>query len=162
MSGRAAFPVPRADDEFRWCDVNMLRVYVVVLLAGWFVWFALDKSPSAPFDPRSGGGPPAATAQPFGLPLPERPTPNPAMLPPREGDTLADFQYAADRVKDGEFRQAFVVLWRRQYLWVAAIVTALVVIVVAPAFRSVAHRRWRGHRPGDRPSGRAGRVRGPD
>lgn len=84
------------------------------------------------------------------------------MMPPREGDTLADFQYAADRVKDGEFRQAFAVLWRRQYLWVAAIITALVMIVLAPAFRAVARGRWRGQRAGARPSGRARRVRGPD
>jgi hypothetical protein len=136
--------------------MNLLRVYVVVLMAGWLVWLALDKPPSAQYGP-AGGMVPPSSVQPFPLPPHERRTRYPAMQPPPEGDTLADFQYAADRVKRGELREGFVVLWRRQYLWVAAIVTALVTIVLAPAFRAVAQRRWRGHRTGGRPSKGEGR-----
>ena len=60
---------------------------------------------------------------------------------------LADFQYATDMAKRGELRQGFVVLWRRQHLLVAAVITALAVLVLAPAVRAVMSRRPRAAGP---------------
>lgn len=127
--------------------MTLLRVYVVVLMAGWLAWLVVDKSPPSPGTPGTYAGPP------FALPPAGRPTHDPTPLPPREGTMLADFQYAVDMVKRGELRQGFVVLWRRQYLWVSAIVTGLVVFVLAPAVRQAIPRRRPAYGGGDRAAG---------
>lgn len=131
--------------------MNLLRVYVVVLIAGWLLWLALDKSPPPPLGQSPGvTAPPGPVGHPFALPPPERPTRNPTNLLPHEGTMLADFQYAVDTAKRGEFRRGFIVLWRRQYFWVAAIVTALVIFVLVPALRAVMPGKWRGRWTGGR------------
>lgn len=106
--------------------MDLLRVYVVVLMSGWFTWLALDKPPVAPSNP----APPVSS--PYALPLPERPAPNPLPLPAPAGNWVADFQYATDMVKRGEPRRGFVVLWHRQYWLVSAIVTLLLVAIFPP------------------------------
>jgi hypothetical protein len=113
--------------------MGILRVYVVVLLVGWFTWFLLEKPTDA-----AGVGPVAAPQYgPYALPLPERPTMSRIPPPPPEGDTIADFQYAVDMTKQGEFQRAFVTLWRRQYWLSAAVLTALFMTLAPPVSRAI-------------------------
>lgn len=66
----------------------MLRGALVAFVAGWVLWFWLDKSPAAL----------------GGLPYPE------------EGDFLHNFQVTIDLVKQGRIQAAFVYIWKAHYL----------------------------------------------
>lgn len=117
--------------------MGILKTYVLVFMAGWLVWFLLDKN--APPMP-----PPAAAH--FGGPqYPGFPRPPAAMRQPPAGDDMVQaFQYGVDLLKGGRYQQAFVYLWRNQSWVVAALVTALLAFVLPGASRGI--RRWRNRR----------------
>ena len=115
--------------------MGIIKTYVLVFIAGWLVWFLLDKNPPTP--------PPAAH---FGsAQYPGFPGPAAAMRqPPASGDMVQSFQYGVDLLKGGRYQQAFIYLWRNQSWVVAALVTALLAVVLPGAGRSI--RRWRSRR----------------
>jgi hypothetical protein len=66
----------------------MLRGALIAFVAGWVLWFWLDKSPAV-----------------LGrLPHPE------------EGDYLRNFQVTIDLVKQGRVQAAFIYIWKAHYL----------------------------------------------
>ena len=66
----------------------MLRGALIAFVAGWVLWFWLDKSPAV-----------------LGrLPHPE------------EGDYLRNFQVAIDLIKQGRVQAAFIYVWKAHYL----------------------------------------------
>lgn len=111
----------------------LLRTYAVVFLAGWALWFWLDKagpeSASQPTVPLYGGGPAG------GYP-PYPPPPVQGTHPAAEGDLIEEFQYAVDLLKSGGYRQSFIYLWRRES-WIAAAVLTVLVLLAGPAVLSV-------------------------
>ena len=66
----------------------MLRGTVLAFVAGWIIWFWLDKNPVA-----------------LG-PLP----------PPADGDFLRNFQVTIDLLKQARIKAAFIYVWKAHYI----------------------------------------------
>jgi hypothetical protein len=115
--------------------MNFLRIYVVVLMLGWFLWLALDKHP-----PEAAVAVPPPPA-PYSLPLPERPGYPGLQPPPPDAGLMADFQYAVDTLKAGQPRRGFVVVWPRRYWALTGVITLLSFVAVPPLWRLVRRRK---------------------
>ena len=118
--------------------MNFLRVYVVVLMLGWFLWLALDKRPPAA---AVAVAPPPA---PYALPLPEQPgyPEYPGLQPPPiDAGLMADFQYLVNALIAGQARQGFVVVWPRRYWALSGVITLLLLVAVPPLGRVLRRRK---------------------
>ena len=118
--------------------MNFLRLYVVVLMLGWFLWLVLDKR--VPEAAVLAAPPPA----PFALPLPERPgyPEYPGLQPPPlEAGLMADFQYVVDALKAGQTRRGFMVVWPRRYWALSGVISLLLFVAVPPLGRVLRRRR---------------------
>jgi hypothetical protein len=126
--------------------MGLLKTYVLVLIAGWVLWFWMDKpgveqsyQPVSPY----GAGPAAAPYPGYapGAGAGRRPPAPPA----GQGDDLVQtFQYSVDLIKAGAYRQSFYYLWRRQSWVLAGVITLLFALLLPGLGRSV--RRWQGAR----------------
>ena len=118
--------------------MNFLRLYVVVLMLGWFLWLALDKR--APEAAVSVAPPPT----PYPLPLPERPgyPEYPGFQPPPlDAGLMADFRYVVDALKAGQTRRGFLVVWPRRYWALSGVITLLLFVAVPPLGRVLRRRK---------------------
>ena len=93
---------------------RMLRAIVIAFIAGWTVWFWIDKSPHS-----------------LG-PLP----------PPLEEEYSANFQIAVDLVKAQRYKAAFVYLWKAHYLLLSAATGLLIAMIGGPISRLLGRRRF--------------------
>lgn len=115
--------------------MGVFKTFAIVFVAGWALWLWMDKSPApSPYYPGFAGAPQARG------------------LPPASGESgiVQELQWGMNLVKAGEFRQAFVTLWRDKSWLVAGIVTALLLMVGPGLGRLFARRpRWPRQRSAD-------------
>ncbi len=118
--------------------MGLVRTYILVFIAGWVLWLWLEKAgpvqqlPPPPFSGMQGPGYPGFPVGGGQRPLPP---------PPGEGDLIQEFQYGVDLLKQGEYQQSFVFLWRREYWILAGVLTALFALLLPGIGRWVS--RWR-------------------
>ena len=107
--------------------MGLLRNYVLIFIAGWALWFWMDKT-GAPTQqiPYSGMTAPAYRG------YPAQPGRRSLQPPPREGDLVGDFQYGVDLIKAGNYQRSFVFLWDRQS-WILAGVLTLLLSAILPS-----------------------------
>ncbi|MGD2075571.1 MAG: hypothetical protein PVG38_11720 [Gammaproteobacteria bacterium] len=91
----------------------MVRGIVIAFIAGWLIWFWIDKNPYA-----------------LG-PLPE----------PVDGAYAANFQVTVDLLKAGRFKAAFVYLWHAHYLIVSLAAGLLLSTIGSVVSHSLSRRR---------------------
>ena len=92
----------------------MIKGVLVMLVAGWLLWFWIDKNPW-----QLGPLPPVA-----------------------DGDYISNFQHTVDLIKAGRPRAAYVYVWKAHYL-VLSLATGIVVGMMGGAVsRAFARRRW--------------------
>ena len=92
----------------------MIRGIVIAFIAGWTVWFWIDKSPHS-----------------LG-PLP----------PPLEEQFSANFQMAVDLVKAQRYTAAFVYLWKAHYLLLSVAAGLVFAMIGGSISRLLARRRF--------------------
>ena len=93
----------------------MVRGSLIFFIAGWTIWFWLDKSP-------------------FVLgPLPQ----------PLQGEYLANFQMAFDLLKEGRFRAAYVYIWKGHFVVISLAFGMLAAMVASSFSRMLARKRFR-------------------
>lgn len=92
----------------------MFRGTIAAFIAGWVIWFWIDKSPLS-----------------LG-PLP----------PPLEEQFSANFQMAVDLVKAQRYKAAFVYLWKAHYLVLSLAAGVMVAMIGASVSRLLARRRF--------------------
>lgn len=126
----------------------LVRTYILVFIAGWVLWLWLEKA-----DPVQ----PAAAPPPFGsvqAPIypgyPGVDGQRPLPPPPGEGDLIQEFQYGVDLIKQGQYKQSFIFLWRREHWILAGVITALFTLLLPGIGRRVS--RWR-RQTGNHPKG---------
>ena len=90
----------------------MFRAIVIAFIAGWALWFWIDKSP-----------------QSLG-PLP----------PPQQEQLGANFQIAVDLIKAQRYTAAYVYLWKAHYL-ILAVAAGLVVSMIGGSLTRLLGRR---------------------
>ena len=91
----------------------MLRGALLTFVAGWIVWFWIDKQP--------------ATLGPLAYPA--------------DGGILYDFQVTIDLVKQARFKAAFVYAWKAHYLVLSLAIGALIGMVLAAFSRRLSRNR---------------------
>jgi hypothetical protein len=92
----------------------MLRSSVLVFIAGWIVWFWIDK-------PRAG----------------------PYRLPPASDSLLENFQRAFDILKAGQLELAYVYIWNAHYLVLSLIGGVLLAMIYRSISNQFSRRRLR-------------------
>jgi hypothetical protein len=90
----------------------MFRAIVIAFIAGWALWFWIDKSPQA-----------------LG-PLP----------PPQQEQLGANFQVAVDLIKAQRYTAAYVYLWKAHYL-ILAVAAGLMVSMIGGSLTRLRGRR---------------------
>ncbi|HFD78878.1 MAG TPA: hypothetical protein ENK05_00610 [Gammaproteobacteria bacterium] len=93
----------------------MIRGSILAFVAGWFLWFWIDKSPLAL-------GPPPH---------------------PSGGGMLGDFQLAVDLLREGRVRAAYVYIWQAHYIVLSLGGGLLAALVTESLSRALARRRLR-------------------
>lgn len=123
--------------------MGLLKSYVLVLIAGWVLWFWMDKPVEPPYQrmPSYAGGP---MATPYPGYAPQTGAGLPAAPSGQDDDLIAAFQHSVNLVKAGAYRQGFFYLWRRQSWVLAGVVTLFVSLLLPGIGRSI--RRWQGAR----------------
>jgi hypothetical protein len=108
----------------------MFRAIVIAFIAGWALWFWIDKSP-----------------QSLG-PLP----------PPQQEQLSANFQIAVNLVKARRYTAAYVYLWKAHYLVLSVAAGLLLAMIGGSLSRLLGRRRFarlytpaRKRRPEDKP-----------
>jgi len=91
----------------------MLRGFAIAFVAGWLLWFWIDKSPSE-----------------FSR-----------LSQPRGGQYAADFQVAVDLVRTGRFTMAYVYIWKAHFVVLSAAVGLLIHVLFEAIARSLSRRR---------------------
>ena len=126
--------------------MGLLRNYVLIFIAGWAIWFWMDKTgtPSAP----TGRMPHAGMMAPVYPGYSTQPGRRPVQPPPGEGDLVRDFQHGVDLVKAGSYQRSFIFLWDRQSWILAGVLMLLLSVVLSGVWRRAG--RWRNRR-GRRP-----------
>ena len=114
--------------------MGIVRTYALVFIAGWVVWFLLDKS--APVVPLPAPAPYGTAQYPVFPTAPRQ--------PPSGGDMVQTFQYSVDLLRRGRYQQGFVYLWRRESWILTAVITLLLSFLLPGIGRSI--RRWRSRR----------------
>ncbi len=93
----------------------MFRGTVIAFIAGWVLWFWIDKNP-------------------YSLgPLPQ----------PLDGDFTANFQMAIDLLKAGRYKAAFVYAWKAHYLVLSLGAGLLIAALGVSVSRALSGRRSR-------------------
>jgi len=92
----------------------MFRAIVIAFIAGWALWFWIDKSP-----------------QSLG-PLP----------PPQQEQLSANFQIAVDLVKARRYTAAYVYLWKAHYLVLSGAAGLLLAMIGGALSRLLGRRRF--------------------
>jgi hypothetical protein len=100
--------------EANQCDGLMLRSALIVFIAGWIVWFWIDK----PSVGRSG-------------------------LPAVSESTVVNFQRAFDMLKAGYPEMAYVYIWDAHYLILSLLLGALVAAMIAGVSGYLSRKRHR-------------------
>jgi hypothetical protein len=93
---------------------TMLRSSFVVFIAGWIIWFWIDK-------PRAG----------------------PLRLPPAGDSPVENFQRAFDILKAGNPKLAFVYIWDAHYLILSLLGGAVLAMAYHALSGRLSRRRWR-------------------
>jgi hypothetical protein len=93
---------------------DMLRGIILVFLAGWIIWFWIDKSPGA-----------------LG-PLPY----------PADGEYLHNFQVAVDLLKQTRLKGAFVYLWKAHYILLSVAAGVLIGALLTSISRRLSRSRF--------------------
>ena len=105
----------------------MLNHSIFMFIAGWVLWFAIDKHPAA-----LGG-----------------------IVPAAPGDLLDNFQLAFDMLKAGYLKVSFVFLWKAHYI-VLSLIAGLASSMMFQAVSNLLRRRrlrevmWPGKRVSDK------------
>lgn len=91
----------------------MLRGFIIAFVAGWLLWFWVDKS-SFEF----------------------------ARLPPaRAGEYVANFQTAVDLVRSGHYAAAYVFIWNAHFLVLSAGLGLVISMLTGAAARAINRRK---------------------
>ena len=119
--------------------MGLLRNYVLIFIAGWAIWFWMDKTgaPAAPTGQMHSPGMQAPGYRGYSTLSGRRPL----QPPPREGDLVRDFQYGVDLIKAGSYQRSFVFLWDRQSWILAGVLTLLLSLVLPGVWQQAG--RWR-------------------
>ena len=89
----------------------MLRSAFIVFIAGWVLWFLLDKPGAVQFS-----------------------------FPERSDDLLGNFQYAFDLLKAGYPQLGFIFIWKQHYI-ILSLLGGVMVAMLAGGVRDLLRRR---------------------